>query len=176
MKLPRRLRRVLYGGLLGLALVSAFLIFGIYRNTTIYAGGYSEKSFLSLRRGVSERDVYNLLGEPLTRDDRPSPETWSYGVIHRQNYFRLAGYATILQFDDRGRVASIHGKGSSNVGKGKAKDEVLRLLGAPQFIVPARASALYYSLPGRSGFYETRIVEIDSSGRVSRLVTYRGHS
>ena len=57
----------------------ALYLAGLTFDETIYAPGYSEKAFWTVRPGMSAGEVEGLLGKPLwRRGGAPGEEVWSY--------------------------------------------------------------------------------------------------
>jgi outer membrane protein assembly factor BamE (lipoprotein component of BamABCDE complex) len=72
------------GGLLVLALLVIAGWFLLYRDTSIYAPGFTQRAFDKVRPGMTQSEVRQLLGEPLGVRDRAwyYSDPSDYGVYH----------------------------------------------------------------------------------------------
>ena len=108
------------------------LIFSLLlKDTTVYAPGYSEQAFKTIRRGMSEHEVFTMLGKPLS-------EGWYYDS-HKNIYFDIEGLVALPNKQ-------------TPVQKGMTKNQVVALLGEPT------EKAWGYSWSPTSGSYWLRVI------------------
>lgn len=158
-----------------LCLLAAFSWFLLYRDTSLYAPGFSESSFSKVRIGMSVREVYSLLGEPVSISYENFPETWLYDrELHKVNSDTFKPYDRI-EFDAKGVVATCFVEHHKRCRAGMSRQEVVAALGKPSKLAKASAKALYYSSPGSYGVHRARILEINDKGRVVNVVRYTTH-
>jgi SmpA / OmlA family len=85
------------------------------RDSTVYAPGYSEARFRSIRVGMTREEVTRVLGEPLSIDPAPGYVVWVYAPINYRNP-RPPGNGpsippprTAVQADLEGKIVSVYG-------------------------------------------------------------------
>jgi outer membrane protein assembly factor BamE (lipoprotein component of BamABCDE complex) len=154
---------------------AAWSWYWLYRDTTIYAPGYTEEKFSQVEIGMNSEEVYALLGPPLSIDSRAVLEMWLYDDSAAKLDAGTAVGSTnvVVAFDASGRV--VDSDFFYKIGPGMTKDQVRKLLGEPLQITPARSVVLSYSRPGGEVVFRARVIELSAAGRVSRIVQYQFH-
>jgi len=159
--------------------ITAAAFWWSFRDTTVYAEGFTEEAFQQLQPGMGLEDVYSLLGHPLGVREEDSPERWCYGeatmVREGSTYIFEDFFRTprCVSFNEAGVVLRVTGEGMAAIQEGMTAEEVLQLLGEPDRRGPAAAMTLHYSEPGGEGLFRARIVTVDARNRVSDIVTYQ---
>lgn len=69
---------------------------------TVYAPGYSESAFRSIRLGMTTEQVKAILGAPLAegKDENGAPVIWRYSASPRKGNYHYRG----VRFDAKGNV------------------------------------------------------------------------
>jgi outer membrane protein assembly factor BamE (lipoprotein component of BamABCDE complex) len=149
------------------------------RDTTVYAPGFNEEAFQRLKPGMELAEVYSLLGEPLAVRQEDSPERWCYGeapMVRKGSTFVVQSFfrtPRCVSFSEAGVVLTVSGEGMAAIQEGMTAEEVLQLLGEPDRRGPAASRTLHYTSPGGEGLFRARIVAVDTSNRVSKVISYQ---
>jgi outer membrane protein assembly factor BamE (lipoprotein component of BamABCDE complex) len=164
----------------GLVLIVAALSFWwSFRDTTVYASGFTEEAFKRLKPGMKIEGVYALLGPPLDSRPEDSRERWCYDeqpLTRRDGAYALRDALSspnCVVFDEAKRVLAVTGDELGSIRKGMAAEEVLELVGEPHRRVPAASLTLHYSRPGGDGLFRGRIVAVSRDRRVSDVISYQ---
>lgn len=146
-----------------------------HKDRSVYSSGFSEASFRRIVPKMPEAEVLKLLGPPLSINNEPSPEYWTYEVKPRSNWFSLTtrfDRGTVVRFASNGRVEKVSGPISDCVKPGMTRGEVLAAAGTPTEQTPARRKTFYYSSPPPSGLYRARIITFDDDNLVIQAIAY----
>lgn len=174
------LRKILVAVSIAAVLFCAFLLW-YKRDTTEYAPKFSEAAFLKIEQGMGVNQVYALLGHPISVRREDSQEEWCFGeaeAVRKDGayiYKHLLSPPSCVVFDATGSVVRTTGAELRSVRPGMSEEQVLVLLGKPDFRHPAAAMTLHYSAPGGDGLFRGRIVAIDAKNRVSEVIRYQFH-
>jgi outer membrane protein assembly factor BamE (lipoprotein component of BamABCDE complex) len=166
---------------LAAATVTVSAIVWSTRDTTVYAGGFSEAAFEQIQAGMALDAVYSVLGQPLTVRREASPATWCYGELAVARQDRADVIENFLKpqncvlLNDAGQVIGVTGDRLASARLGMTTQDVLRLQGEPTRRKRSSVMTLHYSRPGGEGLFKARIVAIDAANRVSDVIVYQFH-
>jgi hypothetical protein len=147
------------------------------RDRTVYAPGYSEAGFRSIRIGMTREEVTRILGEPLSVEPAPGYVFWVYAPDDYRNPRQQVNGPSVIppqttfRADPAGKIVSIDGV-YLDVKKGDFFDrqlgEVRKCFGDPfeVFSAPDRDVYWYSKMDGVKGHF-VRIIEISTKGSVS---------
>jgi outer membrane protein assembly factor BamE (lipoprotein component of BamABCDE complex) len=147
------------------------------RDGTVYAPGYSEAGFRSIRVGMTREDVTRVLGEPLSVEPAPGYILWVYAPINHRNPRptrngpSIPPPRTAVHADPEGKIISVDGvylDVDKNEFVGHQIDVVRQRFGDPLEVIsaPDRDVYWYSKMDGVKGHF-VRIVEISTKGFVS---------
>ncbi len=179
--IPRLFLRGLAVLTAGAAAAMAGTLWWNHRDTTIYAGGFSEEAFAQLRTGMGLGELQSLLGEPLASRPENSPASWCYGKEAVVRSGRTVVIEDILRaprcvfFDSAKLVLRTSGEGMSAIQPGMTAAQVVTLLGEPSRRASPAFTTLHYTEPGGEGLFRARIVALDVDGRISDVISYEFH-
>jgi hypothetical protein len=155
------------------------------QDTTVYAPGYSEEKFRSIKLGATEAEVTRLIGEPF-RVTRARPQIdWYYGpptlivgddggLSDSSGTFDTGTGYTVVTARLDGRIMNVHGGYFPSIEKdmiGKSLAVMKKRHGEPLEIRTNPASRfLIYSRTEVSGSYYTRAVGLDDAGKVVSFI------
>jgi hypothetical protein len=172
-------RRILPGAVIVILLSVPFWIGSVWRwlsDTTTYSPGYTEQKMLSLRLGMSEREVIRIMGIPLKDVSDPGRVSWYYGPstlkIARNGATSGPEYTYVLA-DANGNIESMAGdylKARWQDLIGINLEEMRRRYGEPIAILPHdKWRYLAYSESKVDGSYYIRRVWLNRVGQVARI-------
>jgi outer membrane protein assembly factor BamE (lipoprotein component of BamABCDE complex) len=166
---------VITGGLLIAAII--LIWYWLYRDTTIYAAGFTEQKFSQLKEGMTDEEVFTLLGPPLSTESRVIEEVLIYNGASAENgrAAKVKPVTAKIVLGSDGRVSEIAYDSTGGARPGMSKGEILEVLGAPTRIERSSATSLSYSRPGGEVIFRGRVIEIGPDGRVHRLIRYEFH-
>jgi hypothetical protein len=147
------------------------------RDRTVYAPGYSEAGFRSIRVGMAREEVTRILGEPLSIERAPGYILWVYAPTNYRNPRpprngpSIPSPRTAVHADPAGKIVSVDGvylDVDKNEFFGHQLDEVRQRFGDPfeVFSAPDRDVYWYSKMDGVKGHF-IRIIEISTKGSVS---------
>jgi hypothetical protein len=178
-------RKAIYGGtVLGLlvSLSFVFVVRGIpylfrgVSDTTRYSAGYSEGAFESVREGMTEVEVTQLLGQPIkTHAGNPGVVRW-YGPpgswvgedsgLHTPEGTDFSKSA-IIRFDLDGRIAH------DGPWPGRSADAIQAMLGPPVQEKTKRSVVYWqYSISPPDASYHRRWIGFDVDGHVAERIAF----
>jgi hypothetical protein len=147
------------------------------RDRTVYAPGYSEAGFRSIRIGMTREEVTRVLGEPLSIEPAPGYVDWVYAPDGYRNPRQRANGPSVIppqtsfRADPAGKIASVDGV-YLDVEKdeflGRQLAEVRQRFGDPFEVcsAPDRDVYWYSKMDGVKGHF-VRMIEISTKGSVS---------
>ena len=153
-------------------------LFQLSQDTTVYAAGFTEKRFRSLKRGMTAQEVIQLLGSPIVTVEEAGHIDWYYAPAN----FKLAANGslplgmpnTFLMANTEGRVVKAAGSFLPVAPKtlvGLQLSDVERRFGTPRATrVSQYTKGLFYSRSHGDGSYQRREVWIDGEGNVTAVV------
>jgi len=136
-------------------------------SATRYSPNYSDQRFQKIQTGMSELEVSNVLGAPISISTQNWSEVWSYFPSHlkqssNQTEFRLGDTEdwTKLNFDSSGIVKGVKGQYLQGGLIGLSKQDIASRFGTPSQIETRDGLILYYySAPKKPGdSFERRII------------------
>jgi len=139
---------------------------------TRFASNYEEEAFSRIEPGMRRHEVLALLGPELHRDEDALPETWIYEDAADAENYRMFEPLDSVTFSEDGLSNGLSGRLADLSGYGQTREKIRETLGEPSRIVPARASILWYSEPGRNGKYRARGLALDGQGLVVEKIAY----
>jgi len=174
------LRRVAILSAIALLAAVALLLMWQARDTTRYSAGFSQERFEKLALGMKRQEVYSLLGEPLSVREERALGQWCYDEKPQMLRRALGQYvlegpiepSPCVLFDSEGRAVQKTGSHLDPTVVGMTESQVLELLGEPKRRAAAREVTLHYTEPNGDGKFHARIVAIDSTDRISDLISY----
>jgi outer membrane protein assembly factor BamE (lipoprotein component of BamABCDE complex) len=166
-----------------LFLTFALGIIWLIRDDTVYAPGYSEAKFKSIRLGISREEVIRLLGQPLSVDPARGYILWTYASDdfrnprNQGNGPMVMPAQTFVQADTAGNIVGVSGV-YLNIKKDEylnhRLEEVRAQFGDPLEIRTAPDRDLYWhsKLDRIKGHY-VRFICISTEGKVCDINTGR---
>jgi hypothetical protein len=161
---------------LPLFLGSCLAVRWLVKDDTIYAPGYSEARFRSIRVGMPRDEVIRALGQPVSVQPAPGYVYWTYaleGYRHPRPPANGPTYPppeTTFQADPAGKIVSVTG-GYLDVKEGdflgRQLEEVRKRFGDPLEVQSAADRDLYWysKMDGVKGHF-VRIIHISTKGTV----------
>jgi hypothetical protein len=149
------------------------------RDGTVYAPGYSEARFRSIRVGMTREEVTRVLGEPLSIEPASGYVLWVYAPDDYRNLRQhedgptTTPPQTAFQTDPAGKIVSVYG-GYLDVDKdefvGHQLDDVRKRFGEPLEIysTPDRELYWYSRMDGVKGHF-VRNIELSTKGGVINI-------
>lgn len=158
----------------------AFIVYAwywLYRDTTVYASGFSEEKFSRIEVGMPREAVDSLLGPPLHIDSQVVEEKWLYYASSVSHHGDAAGASmrTEIVLDRNARVSRIDLDLTKKARVDMTVEQLLDVLGAPSRIEPIQRTVLSYSSPGGEVIFRGRAVELSADGHVRRIIKYQFH-
>ncbi len=146
-------------------------------DTTVYAPGYSEQVFWTLRPGMSEGDVIRLMGKPLDDGSNEGYVNWYYGpptlTVGADGAVSASGGWTYVRADGTGKIDGAAGNYLKDPWEeliGLNLAEMRKRYGDPVAIYRHPTwRYLAYTATRVSGSYFIRRVFLDATGHVIQI-------
>jgi outer membrane protein assembly factor BamE (lipoprotein component of BamABCDE complex) len=149
------------------------------RDRTVYAAGYSDARFRSIRIGMTKEEVTRVLGEPLSIEPAPGYVVWVYAPDDYRNPRQRGNGPSIIppqtsfRADPAGKIVSVDGVYldlEKNEFLGHQLADVRRRFGDPLevYSAPDRDVYWYSKMDGVKGHF-VRTIEISTKGSVCEV-------
>ncbi len=142
----------------------------ILMESTQWAEGFSDWSFAKIRIGMTEKEVFSFIGEPLNRGTNKHAAVWTYFLAEPDKH-NCNGKK--IYFDQKWIVNKIE-SGFKTIHIGMHKNEVVTRIGEAKCYTQFDDSYEYtwsYSNRGEiNGNYDRRWVSFDRSGKAINIV------
>jgi hypothetical protein len=159
----------------------------LQRDTTVYAPGFTETKFRTIRVGMKREDVIRILGDPIQIDPAPGYIYWSYPTRGRGDHPSFPGGPTAppseitFHADLQGKIQAVYGdhlalglKPGEMVGR--SLDEVKKRFGEPTVLTAPDRDLYWYTKCSNSKGDYIRFIVVNDDGLVGSVEAGRvGH-